>query len=102
MSSALLENPLREGVGEGAGLHNPLITWQGGWAQGLSGFGDPQGWGGGAGPEEWRWEKHWLWRDPEKVKVKGSYGQGACVWGVSGWRSRGEWVAGGHAETDIR
>ena len=47
MSSALLENPLREGVGEGAGLHNPLVTWQGGWAQGLSGFGDPQGWGGG-------------------------------------------------------
>ena len=47
MSSALLENPLREGVGEGAGLHNPLVTWQGGWAQGLSGVGDPQGWGGG-------------------------------------------------------
>lgn len=49
-------------------MHNPLVTWQGGWAQGLPGFGDPQGWGGGAGPEEWRWEKHWLWQDPEKVK----------------------------------
>lgn len=80
VSSALLENPLREGVGEGAGLHNPLVTWQRGWAQGLSGFGDPQGWGGGAGPEEWRWEKHWVWRDPEKVKESGVLWSG-CVWG---------------------
>lgn len=59
-------------------MHNPLVTWQGGWAQGLSGFGDPQGWGGGAGPEEWRWEKHWLWRDPEKVKESGVLWSG-CV-----------------------
>lgn len=27
-TGALLKNPL----GEGSGLHNPLVTWQGGWA----------------------------------------------------------------------
>ena len=59
-------------------MHNPLVTWQGGWAQGLSGFGDPQGWDGGIDPKEWRWERSQIWGDPEKVKEgsRGPVGRG--------------------------
>lgn len=54
--------------GEGAGLHNLLVTWWGRRAQELPGFGDPHSWEWEGDPEGWRWEKHRIWGT---LKTKG-------------------------------